>query len=283
MAMFDLDHVGVAVRDLDAAGARWRDLGFTLTEKSFHFAPPAPGAAPVRSGTGNHCMMLARGYLELIAVTDPDYRGGLRKYLARYEGLHLVALGVSPASAAAAEIAANTGVEPPLRALRRPFMERGRNFEAAFTIVDAPGMGADDPQLFAIEHHTREALWQEHLTTHANGARSLLAVTLCVPDPAETAERMAKPFGATVQENVVRFAHGEIEFVDEAGLARRFPDAQSPAARSVAAMRIGVASLDATADYINGRALPAAKEKERVVVAAAQASGVIVEFVRDPA
>ena len=85
---FGLDHVGIAVRDLERAADLYRRLGFTLAERGYHTQPSArPGGAPERVGTENHCIMLRRGYLELIGITDPAlYEGRLRDDLARHEG-----------------------------------------------------------------------------------------------------------------------------------------------------------------------------------------------------
>ena len=51
------DHVVIAVRDLDAAAAQWRRLGFTLSPRGTH--------SPLL-GTGNYTIMLEDDYLELL-------------------------------------------------------------------------------------------------------------------------------------------------------------------------------------------------------------------------
>ena len=102
MSEVSLDHVGIAVADLDAGEAQFQRLGFQLTPRGHHtLPPPSPGAARPRTGTGNHCAMLRRGYLEIIGITDPAYQGRLRADLARYEGLHLAAFGTEDAPATA--------------------------------------------------------------------------------------------------------------------------------------------------------------------------------------
>ncbi len=55
------DHAVVVCGDLDAAAANWRALGFTLTQRGYHTL-----------GSQNHCIMLARDYLELLHVTAPS-------------------------------------------------------------------------------------------------------------------------------------------------------------------------------------------------------------------
>lgn len=60
--MLWVDHVVVAVEDLDAAAARWWD-GFGLDS--------TPGGVHPAWGTGNRIVPLGSTYVELIAVLDP--------------------------------------------------------------------------------------------------------------------------------------------------------------------------------------------------------------------
>ena len=139
MTELSLDHVGIAIADLDAGEAQFQRLGFQLTPRGYHtLPPPSPGTERPRTGTGNHCAMLRRGYLELIGITDPAYQGRLRADLARYEGLHLAAFGTkdAPATARALRRAGLEAAEP--RILERPIEEQGETHLARFEIVDFP-------------------------------------------------------------------------------------------------------------------------------------------------
>ena len=68
----ELDHVGVAVNDLDVGREVYERLGFTLTPRSIHSGSKTPGGPVEPWGSGNHCAMFRDGYLELIGLTDPD-------------------------------------------------------------------------------------------------------------------------------------------------------------------------------------------------------------------
>ena len=57
-----IDHLVVAVRDLDAAREAYAALGFTLTARGRH--------SPL-IGTGNHCIMFGRDDVELLGVLTP--------------------------------------------------------------------------------------------------------------------------------------------------------------------------------------------------------------------
>src|SRR3569833_1119571 len=62
-----IDHVIYATRDLDAAAARMEnDLGLAVVEGGRHDG----------MGTRNKIVPLGGGYLELLAVTDPDEAAG---------------------------------------------------------------------------------------------------------------------------------------------------------------------------------------------------------------
>ena len=82
---FELDHVGVGARDLAPLAAAYERLGFTLTPVARHRG----------KATGNRCVMLQHGYLELIALIDPSIPdNGCHAQLERYAGLHIIALGI---------------------------------------------------------------------------------------------------------------------------------------------------------------------------------------------
>src|SRR5205807_510406 len=88
-----LDHVIIAVRDLERARMGWTRLGFNLTPRGRHLG----------QGTANYCIMFGRDYLELLGfVTRDDYAHRLEAFLARREG----AMSVAFAPAGSAEEAA---------------------------------------------------------------------------------------------------------------------------------------------------------------------------------
>lgn len=61
--MYSIDHVVLAVADLDEAGERW---------KREHGMASVPGGVHVNWGTGNRIVPMGDDYLELISVVDPD-------------------------------------------------------------------------------------------------------------------------------------------------------------------------------------------------------------------
>ena len=64
--------------------------------RSIHSGSRVPGAPVEVWGSGNHCAMFREGYLEIIGLTDPEKYSSVKPMVERYEGLHIVAIGVAP-------------------------------------------------------------------------------------------------------------------------------------------------------------------------------------------
>ena len=189
-----LDHLVVAVRDLDAAAAAWRALGFTLSPRGLHSA---------HIGSANHTMMFGEDYLELLSPVAPTpHNEALRDFLTRREGLDRAAFTTTDAAAGAAALRAR-GVEAagPVDFGRPVPMPDGRAAEARFSVFRWPehvrpgGLG-----LFACQHHTPEAVWVPALKRHANGATGIRRVLVATADPAGAAAALAAAIGAAAVE-----------------------------------------------------------------------------------
>jgi catechol 2,3-dioxygenase-like lactoylglutathione lyase family enzyme len=247
----ELDHVGLAVRDLDAARAIFERLGFTLTDQGVHRGPVGPDGAIGRWGTGNHCAMFRAGYFELIGIVDPArHTQHLEAMLAAYAGLHLVALGCADAAAAAGALAGRVaGLAAAPYDLRRPVPCGDDMREARFRILQLDGETWPEGDLFLIEQQTRDVLWQPALMDHANGVTALAGVTLCVPDVAATRKRLAGLVGGEGEpcDGGVSFAldQGRITVTDPPGLAARWPGVVPPVLPWVAAVSLATTRLTA--------------------------------------
>ncbi len=269
MTPFGLDHVGIAVRDLDAAAIAYRRLGFNLTPRGTHtLPPPVPGAARPRVGTGNHCIMLGRGYVELIGVIDPGYKGRLRAVLDRQEGAHLVAFDVPDAKAAAADLAARgLPVDPP-HPLERPVEDIDGPGLARFELVDFPAGVLPEGQFFAIQHLTPDLLWKPPLMLQPNGVESLEAVTVAVPDPAEFERRLAHVLDLhPTSRGVLALRAGHVYVVPGSG------------APPLVGLTLGTADLDQTAEYLAANQVPMERHGTRLRVPASAACGAWLDFV----
>ena len=180
-----LDHLVVAVRDLDAAAAEWAALGFTLSPRGLHSA---------HIGSANYTMMFGEDYLELLGVVTPTpHNQALRDFVDAREGLDRAAFTTTDAAAGADALRAR-GVDAvgPVHFSRPVPLPDGGETEARFSVFRWPvnqrvgGLG-----IFACQHHTRDAVWVPSLQTHANGATRILRVLVATDDPAGSAAALA--------------------------------------------------------------------------------------------
>ncbi len=195
-----LDHVAHFVPDVEGASVALGRLGFTVTPLSVQSHRLTADGPLVPAGTGNRCVMLERGYLEFLTpLADTPIAAQLRTAVARYVGIHLVALGTSAPERDYERLERNGyGPLPPV-ALQRPIdTPRGAD-SARFTVVRvAPGAMAEG-RIQYCQHHTPELVWQARWIDHRNTVTALGAVILCVADTTEAAERYARYTGLEVR------------------------------------------------------------------------------------
>ena len=249
-----LDHIGVAIKDLERGRETYERLGFTLTPRSIHRGSPTPGAPVEPFGSGNHCAMFREGYLEVVGLTDPTIYSNVKAMVARYEGAHIVAFGVESAAATYAELSGRGIPIEPARQLERdaaygPAGDATRR--AAFRNMYFDQAVYPESRLLYIEHLTRDVLWQPHLLDHPNGVIALRDVFLCVPDVRAAADKYAALFGCAAQpvtegEWRIALARGSVWIATPLAWARRSPGAATPPLPSPAGIGFRVKSLAAT-------------------------------------
>lgn len=170
-----LDHVIIAVHDLDAEHARAVKLGFTTTEITPH----------VGWGTANTCIMFPGlddqgDYVEILGIRDPNIgTNGLAEHLeALGEGMLSLALKGSAEKAADA-FAAHSVEHFGIEALHRDVqVTPGAPKRASFKLL-RPKSGAFTPiPAFVCEHLNPDVVWAERFLSHANGAIGIQAVQI---------------------------------------------------------------------------------------------------------
>ncbi len=187
-----LDHVGVAARDLGPLAAAYERLGFALSPVAQQSGRRSPDAPVEPFGSGNRCAFLRHGYIELIAILDPArFPNGLDRFLARYAGLHIIALAMQDEAANLARLRAGGLDLPGVAYLERPVEPGGPTARfARLPLPDAP-----EGRLQLIRHLTPELIWDRRWMDHANGAEALTEVILAADPAAETAARLARLAG----------------------------------------------------------------------------------------
>ncbi len=231
--MTTLDHAGLAGPDLVALHAQYTALGFTLTPLARQSGRLQAGAPVVPWGTANRCAMLRDGYIELLGIVDPTApANGLDRFLARYAGLHILALGIDDEDASLARLR-RAGLDVPgVLHLERPVDSADpEGLQARFARLPLPD--APEGRIQLIRHLTPEAIWQERFMRHANRAVALDAVILAVADPAETAARFSRLAGRPVQPDpaggfVLPLARGRVRVLAPDALGAVLPGVVAP-------------------------------------------------------
>ncbi len=279
-----LDHVGIAGRDLGAMAAAFERLGFQLTPLARHSGKRTPDGPVEPFGTGNRCIMLRQGYVELIAIVDPAaFSNTLDRFLARYAGIHIIALGIADEEANLARLR-RAGIDiPGVAYLERPVDDADpdgpRARFARLPLPDAP-----EGRLQLIRHLTPEAIWQERFLAHPNHAVALDEVVIAVEQPAEAAARFSRLAGRPViADPVGGFAlplpHGTVRLLPPDALGSVFPGAVIPSLPFIAGIAVRTDDLDATARLLAERGIPHERLAGDVLVGADQGAGAAIRFV----
>jgi catechol 2,3-dioxygenase-like lactoylglutathione lyase family enzyme len=272
-----IDHIVVAVNDLDRAAESYRRLGFTVSPRGMHSAA---------MGTANHTIMLQRDYFELLAVLAPTERNRPWRE-ALEEGDGIVALAVATPTAAAARSAWTAAGINPLDLIRfsRP-VERpgGAAVDAKFEVAQLPGDAVPGASIFACGHLTRESVWLPELMDHPNTAVAIRTLAVAAPDPATAAQAWARALvGSSVSavESGVRIAIGPhaVDVIDPQTAARRFGLAQAPAQPKPVAIDFAVRDPEACRRQLAREGIAARIEGARIAVAPEEACGVAVTMV----
>lgn len=287
-----LDHLGVAARDLAPMAAAYERLGFALSPIAQQSGRRRPDLPVEPWGSGNRCAFLKHGYIELIAILDPAlYDNTLNAFLARYTGLHILALAIEDPEANLARMRA-AGIDiPGIAWLERP-VEAGGPI-AKFARLPFPDPPEGRVQL--IRHLTPELVWNPKWMDHANKAVALEEAILCAAEPAETAARLSRLSGLPVEPDpaggfVLRlpgaagaagpFAPAQetrVRVLTEAALPTVLPGVTAPASPFMAGMVIRTEDGGAAARGVLA-GIPTVEAPQGIMVPPAYAAGAAVVF-----
>ena len=267
-----LDHVVVNVRDaMDAAAARYRRLGFTLTPQGRHTL-----------GSINHLAMFGTDYLELVGVPREGAPGA--DPMNWPPGLNGLVFGTDDSDALHATLAAaGAPVLPPL-AFSRPVALPGGARDAAFRTVRVAPEAVASGRVYFCHHLTRALVWRDEWRRHANRALGVATMVVAAADPDRLGGVFRALFGADAivpLRGGLRLGAGLtcIDVVSRAEAAARFgaalPDDDRPEAMVALTLRSADLAASAAALQAGGIAvLPG----PRLIVPAREACGVALEF-----
>jgi len=269
-----IDHVVVNVRDqLDEAVETYRRLGFTMTPRGHHTL-----------GSMNHLAIFGTDYLELIAAQPGDTR---RAEIFDWPiGLNGLVFGTEDSAAVYTALdAAGVAVEPPLEFSRPVALPAGER-DARFRTVRLKPGAIDAGRVYFCHHFTRDLVWRDEWRHHPNGVTGVLGVTVALDDPPALGAVFARMFGADAVRSgtagcTLLVGLSRVDLVPPSALSAEFgaaaPDG-SGRSRFMAALSLRTRSLDMAAAALQAGGVAARREPERIVVAAADAFGVALEF-----
>lgn len=273
-----IDHTLIGVRDLDSARAVWQGLGFTVSPRGRH----------IGWGTANYCIMLEEGYVELLGIVDPSqFTNNLDKVLESREGMFALAFASDDADRLAQELAA-AGLHPDgPKDLKRYLELPDGDVLPAFKLLHLPPQETPELRAFICQHLTPDLIRRPEWLSHANGARRLVAVTICGERPADAGFGYLPLFGeeslmAGDGEVDVATPSGTLRFMSPQWLKRRYGGAgEIPAVPNPwpAAMTIAVDDLDRAAGVLARRGVAFHSGESNLVIPAAAATGTILELV----
>ncbi len=243
-----IDHVLIAVDDLERARMAWTRLGFTLTPRGRH----------LQQGTGNYCAMFARDYIELLGVVDAARDvGGLEAFLREGEGLRGLAFATRSGDATAVELQ-RRGLHPtPPRDLSRQFELPEGTELARFKLVSLPPAETPALSAFVCQHLTPELVRRPQWLAHANGIVGIAGVSVMVTATEPLREPYERLFGAAVVTTdavlTVHVGNHRLVFATPDDLSALYPEAGLALDRplpAIASLNLLSRDLGRTADHL---------------------------------
>lgn len=258
-----IDHMVVAVQDLETARDVWQKLGFTITPRGRHRD----------MATGNYCIMFdARNYVELLGIVAPDQpdRGFATLVKERGEGLIKLAFSTDDVQAAAAQLR-NHGIDAdgPVE-LARPLELDGGEVEPQFRLVLLPSEAAPVINGFICFHVTPELTHQARWMDHENGVTGIKNITSVCDNPPELAATYETLLGAgatVLTDDTLTVFAGQtpLLFVTRDHLGVLYPPLigqNIPREPHAVAMVLSVRSLDRTERHLTSVGIPFTKDTE---------------------
>ena len=269
-----IDHVVLAVQDLDRTAVIYQELGFTLTPKAAH---------EDRMGTSNRLAQFgARNFIELLEVDRPEklarhnfaasppffsFGDHNRHAVLEREGLSMLAFAGDDARGDIRGFrAARLPTFAPFDFERHARLPNGATATVAFSLAFVQSPKMPRVAFFVSQNRSQDNFWKPEYQSHANGAAGIVAVYLSSPSPERDAAFVGKMFGGKVSP-----VRGGFVVACGPSHALRVLTPQAMAERD------GSAGVGTAAPILAGIAL--ATHGKKGLIPAAEASGMFIEWV----
>lgn len=281
-----IDHLVLAVHDLEAARARYASWGFALTPRAQH-----------PFGTANSLAQLDGNFLELLAIDDParipaappggfSFAAFCRDFLARREGFSMLVFESRDARAdQVAFAAAGLDAPPAFDFARDAQLPDGSTARVGFSLAFVTDPRLPEAVFFTCQQHAPQHFWKPEFQRHANTARQVVEVVMVAPAPGELRDLFAGlqgPDAVTASGGAlsVRTARGTVSVIQPVQFERLYGAPPAASTPHLAAVRIAVADLAAAQGALAASGTPHRPTPGGVAIAAKHAFGTVIEFVR---
>lgn len=269
-----LDHVIIAVGDLDAGEAAMRRLGFRTTPRGYHSA---------HMGTANSTIVFAdRTYFEVLGpVAETEANRPIREGLAAGRALFGVAMKTEDAAAAQAGFAARGISDGPVNDFSRPVALPEGAREAAFRTTNISAEASPGAYAFVCQHLTPELVWRPDYLEQENGVVGLKEVVACSSDLAAAEAGWARILPGAVrratEDVIVDFGNGQLHYLAPPTYRARFgaPPAVDP---GLGALVFASADMARTRALLSGAGAVFKEEGGQLLLPATEACGVTFAF-----
>ena len=280
-----IDHLVIAVHDLDKAASFYQRLGFQVGTRNRH-----------SWGTENRLVQFPGTFLELITVGEgaqiPPHKPGsfsfgafVQDYLKEREGLAMLVLDSRDAKADAADFAQKgIGSFEPFHFERTGKKPDGSETKVGFSLAFAADQTLPKAGFFVCQQHYPENFWNPAFQVHENGATGVATVALAAPEP-DSCKKFLTDFTGVVP---TRPALHDLSFrLSDAHLDVMTPDDAAESYVSVeaeldqpsfVAFAVRVEDILVQAKRLDAVEIPYQHVGSRLVVPASAAFGVAVAF-----
>ncbi len=279
-----LDHIVHTVRDLDAAAARYQQLGFLVGARNRH-----------PWGTHNRLVQFPGFFIEILTVAEPERLGAddlsrlfgvpNRAFLARHEGFWGLLLESRDAAADAARFRdAGIAASEAVRFERDGKQPDGTPVRLGFSLAFARDSGTE-AGFATCEQHFPENFWNPAFQSHPNGASGVAGVILVAENPSDhhvflSAFTGERELLATSNGITVATPRGTIDMMTPAAYASHFGVAPPDIAQGarLAALVVAVADGAKVAARLDQAKIAAVSWMGRVIVGPDVMMGAAIVF-----
>ena len=201
-----IDHIVIAVADLDRAASVYEGLGFTLTPRAQH--PWGTANRLIQFHGGNFIELLEVDRPELIFEHDPTadppvfaFGAHNRDFLDDGEGMSMLVLATNDSRADVARFAA-AGLDTyaPFDFERQATLPDGRTVTVGFSVAFATHPDLPRAGFFTCHNRYPENFWKPEFLDHGNGATAVAEAVMVAEDPQRLADFCAGFSGSAARE-----------------------------------------------------------------------------------